>query len=117
MIYDIFFQNNGSKQIFEVLRVEDKSDNPYYLSFKEFEMPEKMEDGEYTYVVFANTLREDKYRYEYKADILDSVVVVDGKEYKFKDLKPLTGLLRMGNPKKEMIYNETNKESKEYYYK
>lgn len=116
MKYDIFFQNNGSKEVFQLLGIEDKSDNPYYLTFKDLILPEGIMDGEYTYVVFANTLKEGKCTYEFGGGLMDSLVMVDGKGYSFKDLKPLTGLMRVGEPKTDSNMYKKNNESKGYYY-
>lgn len=115
MKYDLFFQNNGSKQVFSVLGVEDVDANPYYLTFKDFVMPEGMEDGEYTYVVFADML--EGVEFEYRACLLDSVARYDGGEYEFRQLKPLTGLLRIGEPAEEgdTIFAKSNNEN--IYYK
>lgn len=113
MRYDIFFQNNGNKTIYEVLGAFESESDYYTLRFENFELPEGMTDGEYTYVVFINTLKDTTYRYS--ADILDSVVIdSEGNEFSFRDLKPLTGLMRVGQPEKENIYNNENK--KNYYY-
>ena len=47
---------------------------------------------------------------------MDSLVMVDGKGYSFKDLKPLTGLMRVGEPKTDSNMYKKNNESKGYYY-
>ena len=108
MKYDLFFQNNGSKQVFSVKGVEGTT-NEYYLTFEEFDMPEGMEDGEYTYVVFTN--ERNDVEYEYAACLLDSYAIVDGEKYEFSKLKPLTGLLRIGEPKNDSIYTKSNNEN------
>lgn len=109
MKYDLFFKNNSTNQTFSVYGAEDKKGNPYYIEFKEFELPQGMEDGEYTYVVFSRDLEEIEYRLE--IEMLESVAIVEGKEYKFKNLKPLIGLLRVGKPEEKTIYNKTNNEN------
>jgi hypothetical protein len=113
MKYDLFFKNNATNEVFQFLGIEELNQNPYYLTFEEFELPDNMGDGEYTYVVFANIL-ETEYRIE--SSILDSVAIVDGKEYPFRMLKPLTGLMKVGTPKNDLLYKEVKNKDNNYYY-
>jgi hypothetical protein len=113
MKYDIIFQNNGSKELFTVLGVENTDVNPYYLTFEGLELPEGMTYGEYTYVIFTNYLRVE---YRFAANLLDSVAIYDGKEYGFRHLKPLVGLMRLGEVKDDAIYNDKNKDNNIFYY-
>lgn len=115
MKYDLFFQNNGSKQIFSMTGIEPTEANAYYLTFEEFDIPEDMEDGEYTYVVFVNDLED--VTYEFSACLLDSFAITDGEKYEFRALKPLTGLLRIGQPKSDAIYSKSNNNENIYYRK
>lgn len=113
MRYDLFFQNNGSKEVYVVTGVEDKDSTDYVINFEEFPMPEEMVDGEYTYVVFANTLPRENYEYELDDVLLDSIIVIDGEQrFSFKDLKPLIGLMRIGQVEQNMIINN---DREEYY--
>lgn len=117
MIFDLFFQNNASKQIFKVLGAMDVGENPLYLKFTNIEMPAEMPDGEYTYYVFANGYRD----VEYELDVVlgDSKVIINGKKYSFNSLRPLKGLMRKGNvkngPPNDMVYVEPQKNNVWYY--
>lgn len=115
MKYDIFFKNNSTNQTFSVYGAENKSKNPYYVEFKEFELPEGMEDGEYTYIAFTRYMNLEDVEYRLNVEMLDSIAIIDGKEYKFKYLKPLIGLMKVGMPEGKTIYNKTNNEN--IYYK
>lgn len=116
MKYDLFFQNNGSKQIFEILGVNDVGCSPYYIEFENLDMPSDMQDGEYTYLIFANS--RDDVAYEFNNILQNSVAVVDDNRYRFLDLKPLIGIMRYGDPSSEFLYREDNKnkENKGWLY-
>lgn len=118
MKYDLFFQNNGSKQIYEILGVKEAGCSPYYIEFVNLDMPEDMQDGEYTYFVFANS--RDDVTYEFNEILGKSVAVVDGKKYSFMDLKPLMGIMRYGDPSSDNKYiyaeQDKNKDNKGWLY-
>lgn len=113
MLYDIIIQNNGDKRMWVLRGLENVSDTHLYLDFEDVELPEGAEDGEYTYACIQNSLQEAQY--DLKTAILDTIVTVDGSEFKLKDLKPITGIIRVGEVTDKNIYQD--KKNKNYYYK
>ena len=71
-MYNILFQNNGSREFFFVSGLTNVSTNELYLRFEEIDLPEGMEDGEYTYAVFTSK-GEDQFEIEPKTPILDTI--------------------------------------------
>lgn len=113
MLYDIIIQNNGDKRMWVLRGLENVSDTHLYLDFEGVEWPTGAEDGEYSYACIMNTLNNAEYGL--KTAILDTVVTVDGSEFKLRDLKPITGLIRVGEVKEKNVYQD--KKNKNYYYK
>lgn len=113
MKYDLFVQNNASREIYQFLGLSNVSDGKLYIKFEDIDI--QGEDGEYTYALIANT--RDDVEYELAAMMMDSRAVIDGVEYDFKDLRPLTGLMRIGEPKEQLIYVEDDENNNDWFYK
>lgn len=113
MKYDILIQNNGSKEIFIISGQTNTSDNHLYFKFEDLILPERAQDGEYTYAIINNDLPDVEY--ELKSVLLDSKVSVSGQTYTLRDLKPVVGLMRVGEVEDKNTYRETD--NKTYYYK
>ena len=111
--YDILLQNNASKEYFIFSGVESTVENNLYVEFDDFEMPEKVKNGEYTYAVLRNSL--SGVTYNCKNGLMDSLVEYSGQTYQLVDLRPLTGLLRVGKIEDKNNYQEKPK-NKTYYY-
>lgn len=112
--YDIILQNNASKETFIISGVSSTGNSRLYLEFENLEMPEGAQDGEYTYTVVRNELEGVSYKPQ--NGLLESVVEYDGQSYALRDLKPLVGLLRIGNVEDRNVYKDDDK-NKIYYYK
>ena len=103
-MYDIILQNNASKEFFILSGLNNTSTTELYLQFEEVDMPEGVQDGEYTYAVIRND-REDT-KYSPRTPILDTIVSTVEGDIVLKDLCPLTGLLRVGKPTPDSVYDD-----------
>lgn len=113
MKFDILLQNNASKQIF-ILEGLEPNEGTFALSltFEDVDMPEGVQDGEYTYAVIRNN-RSDV-EYDTNQVLLETVVKADGRTLKLADLRPLTGILRIGDIQQTNKYEKDS--NKPYYY-
>ena len=119
-MYDIFLQNNASKEIWLISGVTADVETEYYRVFDNFEMPEGVTSGEYTYAVIKND-RNDV-TYTLNAVLLDSTAFVEevGQLYTLEQLSPITGLLRaiMGEDGPAPVFptEDTANNNTIYYY-
>lgn len=111
-MFDILIQNNASKEIFILKQLENVSDSNLYLQFEDVDLPAAVKGGEYTYAVIFND-REDV-EYETKSLLLKTVLHTDEGDFILGDLKPITGLLRVGEI--ETINQYKKDENKPIYY-
>lgn len=111
-MFDILLQNNASKEIHILKGLTNVSESHLYLDFKDVEMPMEVKDGEYTYAVIYNE-REDV-TYEVNTILMNTLVKTDEGSVILADLKPITGLLRVGDI--ESITNYPKDENKKVYY-
>lgn len=114
MAYDIFLQNNASKQEWVVTGLENTSDNNLYLRFEEFSMPSDAPEGEYTYALIYNG-REDV-SYDLKDVLLESVIHTGEGDVVLKNLRPLVGLLKYGTVESANTTYRTDV-NKDFYYR
>lgn len=112
--YDILLQNNATREVFILNKVRSEEETRLFIRFESVVLPTTAPNGEYTYAVIKN-LREDV-RYMPKADFLDTLAEVDDMSYTLRDLKAITGLLRVGEVEDSAVYQEKAK-NKNYYYK
>lgn len=110
---DLILQNSSDKRIWLISGLTDVSTSERYVQFDDVDLPEDMPDGEYYYALIINN--RDDVAYEFKTDLLKTIVKTDEGDVLLKDLKPLVGLLRVGQVKDNAIYQE--RENKTYYYK
>ena len=110
----LLIQNNADKRIWAMDNLTPDITNHLWVKFENFEFPEDVADGEYTYALIAGTDAE----YQYKAELLDTLI----NGTLLRDLHPAVGLLRIGMPvdKNQYAY-EPEKDSKgqnnkHYYY-
>lgn len=116
-MYDILIQNNASKKIWVLEQLENASDNNLYLQFDNVTLPSDAEDGEYNYAIIYNG-REDV-EYETNAVLLKTKVICGDGEYLLEDLKPMTGLMRVGKVTSQNTYKSDKEKDNNtiYYYK
>lgn len=110
MDFDILLQNNASRKITIISKVNDVSPSSLYLKFENIEL--NLEDGEYTYACIHN--RRNDVVYETSAVLMDTVVKTNDGNVLLRDLCPLTGILRYGKVEQQQVYNESNNNI--YYY-
>lgn len=113
MAYDIFLQNNASKQEWVVSGLENSSDNNLYLRFDDFQMPSDAPEGEYTYALIYNG--RDDVVYTLKDVLLESVLHTGEGDVVLKNLRPMVGLLKYGNVETEKTYRTDV--NKDFYYR
>lgn len=114
MAYDIFLQNNASKQEWVVTGLENTSDNNLYLRFEDFAMPTDAPEGEYTYAVIFNG--RDDVTYELKDVLLESILHTGEGDVKLSILRPLIGLMKYGEVKSDNKTYRTDV-NKDFYYR
>lgn len=112
MYYDIILQNNASKEFFVLSGLQNTSSTELYLQFEDIELPEGAQDGEYTYACVCN--EESGVTYSPKTPILDTIVHSNEEDIVLGELKPYTGLLRVGKPQESNVYDDTK--NKTFYY-
>ena len=102
--YTILFKNNSSNEVYRVDKAFNHSINHLYLEFRDIDL--ELPEGEYTYACFLND--RDDIVYDYKADLMESVLDTAEGKVKLKDLHPATGLMRVGAaPNKAIMDNKT----------
>ena len=110
---DLILQNSSDKRIWLVSGLTNVSESERYVQFSGVTFSEDMPNGEYHYALIIN--ERDDTAYEFKTDLLETIIHTTDADVRLKDLKPLTGILRVGEVKDANIYQE--KENKVYYYK
>lgn len=111
MGYVLTIQNNASKTITHYKGLDDVADNPLYHLFKNIELD--VPDGEYTYyLIYSNS---SDIQFEDNPVPMESIVKTPLETLKMKDMRPATGLLRVGNVEDTAKYKKNN--TKEYLYR
>lgn len=110
---DLILQNSSDKRMWVMSGLTNVSTSHIYVQFEDVEFPEDMPNGEYYYALISNDL--SGVSYTFKTDVLDTLVHASGQTITLKDLRPVTGILRVGEVKEKNIYQE--KENKTFYYK
>lgn len=113
-MFDILIQNNASKEIFILPQMENMSENNLYLQFDNVNFPSGVVDGEYTYAVIYND--RDDVVYETNIVLMKTVLKTGEGDFVLGDLKPLTGLLRVGEVQDSNTYKKDENKTI-YYYK
>lgn len=110
---DLILQNSSDKRVWLLSGLTNVSESERYVQFSGVTIPADMPNGEYYYALIIN--ERDDTSYEFKTDLLETIIHTTHIDVRLKDLKPLTGILRVGTVKEKNIYQE--KENKTYYYK
>lgn len=111
MEYTLILKNNATSKYEVVDDLENVSVTELYLQFEDVVLD--LPDGEYTYAAFVN--ERDDLTYDFKEDLLSTIITTgEDESIELRDLNPFTGLLRIGDVKLDLIYDDNNK--KEYYY-
>lgn len=114
MTFDIILQNNASKEVFVFKGLDNKSNTDLYLRFIDINL--SVPDGEYTYFVVFD--QRTDVEYETNPVAYKTILHTSEGDVVLKDLKPLTGLLRVGmvnSPKNETIAPKTKNNDTIYY--
>lgn len=104
MKFDILVQNNASKEFYVISGLENTSSTGLYIRFNDVELPDGMQDGEYTYAVIKD--EDGDAIFTPKTPIQESIVTIDGKQMVLKELNPLTGLMRVGKVETNDVYDD-----------
>lgn len=108
-MYTLILRNNATNEVNVISGLTNISEKRLYLQFDtDIDAP----DGEYTYAVFPCD-RNDVI-YDFKANILDSVLSVDDTDFELRDLNPRYGLLRIGDVVPTAQFDNDDKQT--YYY-
>lgn len=110
---DLIVQNSGNKQIHLFSGITPTICNNIYCQIDNIDM-DMLDGGEYYYALSNNS--DSSATYEFKADLLDTLVTISGKTYTLRDFDPITGIMRIGGmPEQNNTYEK--KKNKTYYYK
>lgn len=104
MKFDLILQNNASREFFILSGLQNTSSTELYLQFDDVEMPEGVQDGEYTYAVVEDD--ENELIFTPKTPILDTIITKDGEDIVLKTLCHLTGLMRVGEVENSNVYDD-----------
>lgn len=108
-MFVLTIQNNASKVITHYYNLEDVSDNPTYHLFEvELDVP----DGEYTYWLIHTS---GDVTFTDNPVPMESMVETPQGIFKMKDMRPSTGLLRVGVVESTAQYKKNN--TKEFLYR
>ena len=125
-IWNITIQNNATKDL-STIRLPNISESELYLKFSfsgetAQSWLEKQADGEWTYYVWPmSSSGNTEWINDYNnggSTVLDSDVVnqVTGERVQIRDLNPIIGILRIGNPPEVTDNEYDNNKWKTYYY-
>lgn len=107
MPFDLIIQNNASKQIFLISGLIDTGDSYLSYEFKNFHMPEKAPEGEYTAVLFRNGRRDVEY--QFSDVLLDTVAHTTAGDIQVRYLRPEIFLLKYGKAVTPYSYRSADK--------
>lgn len=113
-MFDLLLHNKASKKIILYSGLENTSDDQLYILFENFELTQGEPDGEYDYFLIYNG--RDDVEYEFGEVPLNTILHTADGDVKLKDLYPIVGLLKVGNPEDNTTYKK-NKEKTEYIYR
>ena len=109
-MYTIILRNNSTNEVAVYNNMQDVAMGRLYLEFRNVDID--VPDGEYTYAVFTNN-RNDV-TYEFKADILDTIIHTEDGDCELRDINPRVGLMRVGIVSAVNTYDNNKNET--YYY-
>ena len=105
MGYVLTLQNNASKTITHYTDLDDVSDNPIYHLFTNIELD--VPDGEYTYWLIHTN---GDVAFTDSPVPMESMVETPQGIFKLRDMRPSTGLLRVGVVESTAQYKKNNAE-------
>ena len=109
-MYDLIIQNNASREFFLYQGLENRSVTELYIEFNPIDLD--VPDGEYTYACLKND--NSGTTYTFKTPILDTIVHQDEEDIILREKRPYTGLMRVGTPKSDAVYDDENNTT--YFY-
>ena len=109
-MYELILKNNATNEFTVHSDIMPAFQGDTYLQFNDIDLDEK--DGEYTYALF--WAAETGITYQFKAEILSSILTIDGEDYELRDFTPAVGLLRIGDMEMEAKYDNNKQDT--YYY-
>lgn len=114
-MFDLILQNNGTKQVKAIGGLSNASDNNLYYLFDNFEMPEDLQYGEYSYFLIRND--RDDVEYEFRDVVLDSILHTDDGDVILRDLRPEIGLLKYIDESSTTATPTFRDTERDYYYR
>ena len=108
-MYTLILRNNATNEVNIFSGLTNISEKRLYL---EFDAELDVVDGEYTYAVFP--CDRNDVLFDFKSNILDSVLTVDNTDFELRDLNPRYGLMRVGDIEPTAQYDNDDKQT--YYY-
>lgn len=109
-MYTLILKNNSTNEFTVYDGLQNVSGKQLYLEFNDVEL--EVPDGEYTYAVFSND--RDDITYDFKAEILDTVLHTEDGDVELRDINPRIGLLRIGLVEETNKYDNNSRDT--YYY-
>ena len=109
-MYTLILRNNATNEVSVYDGLQNVGNARLYLEFQDVELD--VPDGEYTYAAFDND--RDDITYDFKSNILDSVIHTDDGDVELRDINPRVGLMRIGIVEEANTYDNNDKQT--YYY-
>lgn len=109
-MYTLILKNNSTNEFTVYDDLQNVSGKQLYLEFNDVEL--EVPDGEYTYAVFLND--RDDITYDFKAEMLDTVLHTEDGDVELRDINPRIGLLRIGLVEETNKYDNNSRDT--YYY-
>lgn len=108
-MYTLILRNNASNEVEVISGLTNVSEKRLYLQFDaDIDAP----DGEYTYAAYP--CDRNDVNYDFRANLLDSILSVDDLEFQLRDLNPRYGIIRIGDITPTAQYD--NDDNQTYYY-
>lgn len=111
-MYTLILRNNSTNEVRVFDDLTDVGGARLYLQFEDVELD--IPDGEYTYAVFET--RRDDITYDFKANILDSILHTEDGDVELRDIHPRVGLMRIGLVQETNQYQDNKNTANDTYY-
>lgn len=106
MGYTLILQHNATRREFLITGLTDAQETNLAYVFKNFDMPEEAQEGEYTGVLFWDGRKDTEY--ELNDCLLDTLCRTGEGDVKVRDLRPEIFLLKYGAEPEPQVYRKSD---------
>ena len=111
VMYNLIIRNNATNESYAYSGLTNTYGGNLYLKFDHIEL--NVPDGEYTYAVYG--CDRNDVTYDFKAQILDTIIHTGDGDVELRDLNPRIGILRIGDVVRDEV-NYNNNHNETFYY-